>query len=43
MLNKVQLNSNFTNLKQKCGVNVQYITTDPDVISDHVQHVHDLP
>jgi len=36
-------NCNFTTLKEKCDVSVQCVATDLDIISEHVQHVHDLP
>jgi hypothetical protein len=42
VLTKVYLNNNFTKLKQKCEVSVQNVATDPDVISEHAQHVHGL-
>ena len=42
-LTKVCLNFNFTKLKQKCDVSVQYVATDPDVSSEHAQHVYGLP
>jgi hypothetical protein len=43
ILTKDYLNSNFTKLKQKCDVSVQYVATDPDIISEHAQRVHGLP
>jgi outer membrane receptor for Fe3+-dicitrate len=43
ILPKVHLHYKLTKLKQKCNVSVRYVATEPDVISERAQYVHDPP